>query len=86
MARGTHRCCRIDFKYARKVVSPTRINGKTSAIDCGGYRSTLTCFSLLWLGPWLLTASTGFNLKGGLSNRGGCGEGYQRWWWNSGGS
>jgi hypothetical protein len=26
---------------------------------------------LLWLGPWLLTTDTWFNLKGGLQNRGG---------------
>jgi hypothetical protein len=30
----------MDFKYAGKVTALTRNNDKTSAIDCGGYRST----------------------------------------------
>jgi hypothetical protein len=48
-----------------------RNNGKTSAIDCGGYRSSSTRFFFLWLGPWLLMTGTWFNLKGELRNRDG---------------
>jgi hypothetical protein len=38
----------------------------------------LSCLLLLWLGPWLATTGTVFNLKGGLWNRGDGGEGHRR--------
>jgi hypothetical protein len=37
MARGTHRCHRMDSNFAGKVVASMRNNDKTSAIDCRGY-------------------------------------------------
>jgi hypothetical protein len=44
-------------------------------IDCRGYRSSFDVIFFLWLGPWLLTTGTWFNLKGELRNRGGGDDG-----------
>jgi hypothetical protein len=40
MAGRTHRQRQIDFKFTGKIAAPMKNNGKTSAIDYGGYRLT----------------------------------------------
>jgi hypothetical protein len=54
-----------------------RNNRNTSAIDYEGYISTLDVILSPMVRPWLLTTGTGFNLKGGLWNRGDSGERHQ---------
>jgi hypothetical protein len=68
MARGTHRLRQIYLKFTAKVATLMRNNDKPLMIDCGGYVSTFDMILSLWLGPWLLTTGTRFNLKGGLWN------------------
>jgi hypothetical protein len=62
------------LQICRKSHSPMRNNSKT-----------LVWFFFLWLGPWLLTIGTWFNLKGELRNRGGSDDGQRRRWCNSSG-
>jgi hypothetical protein len=62
------------FKFIGKITAPMRNNGKTSAIDDEGYKSTLNMIFLLELSFWLLTTSAAFNLEGGLRKRSGSDE------------
>jgi hypothetical protein len=41
---GNSPVTQIHFKFAEKVIAPTRNNDKTSVIDCGGYRSSFNVF------------------------------------------
>jgi hypothetical protein len=56
-----------------------RNNGKTSAIDGGGYRSTFDMILSSRVRFFLLlTTDTGFNWAGGLQKSGGGDEGHRR--------
>jgi hypothetical protein len=41
MVRRSHQWCWMNFKFVEKVAAQMRNNGKTSAIDDEGYKSTL---------------------------------------------
>jgi hypothetical protein len=52
-----------------------RNNDKTSAIDCGGYRSSFDVIPFPMVRSLASHDHTWFNLKGGVRNRGGGDDG-----------
>jgi hypothetical protein len=63
----------------RKVEAPMRYNGKTSAIDCRGYRWSLDVILSVMARVLTLTTGTWCNLVGEVWNSGGSDDDEKTW-------